>query len=121
VKSIQPGKPVCSITHTSEVDGTALSCVMIDGKISSKTMLLGVHAFLMALEESGNANAGKVAAELSRMSEYFISKTEPKGATGVNRGSLMGSKEHPAFGPYVLCDSRGGIRMNILSALKRAK
>ena len=34
---------------------------------------------------------------------------------------MMGSKAHPAFGPYVLCDSRGGIRMNILSALKKGK
>jgi|HubBroStandDraft_2_1064218.scaffolds.fasta_scaffold03928_8 hypothetical protein len=59
----------------------ALADVMIDGKISSKTMLLGVHAFLMALVEADRADAGEVAAELSRMSEYFLSKAEPKTAT----------------------------------------
>jgi hypothetical protein len=59
----------------------ALADVMIDRKISPKTMLLGVHTFLMALVEADRADSSEVAAELSRMSQYFLSKTEPKAAT----------------------------------------
>jgi hypothetical protein len=47
--------------------------VMIVRKISPKDMLLGIHAFLMALQASGNADAGDISEELSRMADYYRS------------------------------------------------
>jgi hypothetical protein len=49
----------------------SLADVMIARKISLQTMLMGMHAFLMAVQESGHADAAELSEELSRMAEYY--------------------------------------------------
>ena len=49
----------------------SLANTMIERQLTTKTMLMGMHAFLMALEAGGHAEAGEVSEELHRMAEYY--------------------------------------------------
>ena len=50
-----------------------LADVVIARQISAKTLLTGMHAFLMALHASGHADADEVSEELLRMASYYRS------------------------------------------------
>jgi hypothetical protein len=52
----------------------SLSDTMIERQISTKTMLMGMHAFLMAIQATGHADAVEISEELCRMSDYFRSQ-----------------------------------------------
>jgi hypothetical protein len=46
---------------------------MIDRKISTKIILMGIHAFLLTLEATGKADAGEISEELSNMYNCYRS------------------------------------------------
>lgn len=50
-----------------------LANVVIARQLSAKTVLTGIHAFLMALHASGHADADLVSKELLRMACYYRS------------------------------------------------
>lgn len=50
-----------------------LADVVIARQLSAKTVLTGMHAFLMALHASGHADADEVSEELLRMESYYRS------------------------------------------------
>jgi hypothetical protein len=54
----------------SRVSGL-VSDTMIARRLSTKTLLTGIHAFLMALEESGQAETFEVVVELTKMAESY--------------------------------------------------
>lgn len=51
----------------------ALADVMIARKLPTKTMLKGMHAFLLALVSTGHGDAGEISEELYRMANYYRS------------------------------------------------
>lgn len=50
-----------------------LADIMVEDKLSLNEMLTGIHAFLMALQASGHADAGEISEQLLRMSSYYSS------------------------------------------------
>jgi hypothetical protein len=51
----------------------SLADVVIARQISAKTLLTGMHTFLMALHASGHADTDEISEELLRMASYYRS------------------------------------------------
>jgi hypothetical protein len=52
---------------------SALADVAIEHRPSVRTTIAGIHAFLMALQATGHADASQIAEELSQMADYYRS------------------------------------------------
>jgi len=50
----------------------SLTDVTVKRRLDSKTILIGVQAFLMAMVASGNADQISVSNQLAEMAEYFV-------------------------------------------------
>jgi hypothetical protein len=66
-------KPSADLNDELNVITQSLADIMIDRKISTKIILMGLHAFLLALEGTGKADAGEISEELSNMYNCYRS------------------------------------------------
>ena len=53
------------------VVANALADAVIERRLPTKTILLGIHAFLMALHSTGHGDAGEICEELHQMADYY--------------------------------------------------
>jgi hypothetical protein len=62
-----------ALTEDLKAVTESLSSVMIQRTIPLKTVLMGMQAFLVALQTSGHAKTTEISEELSQMAAYFRS------------------------------------------------
>ncbi len=60
-----------ALARDLEVVSMALSEIVFEEDISEESLFTGIQAFLMALESSGQVDAGTIKNHLLQMAEYF--------------------------------------------------